>query len=105
MKRSADRRLAAVSWLQDDIADQLLDAWEVLAHHHGGRFDLRTFEEHRFNFRKLDAEPANFDLAIDPSQKFKVTVRGPSHPIAGTVKASRAIAVARERMDNKFFTR
>src|ERR1041385_5369901 len=43
----------------------------------------------RFDFAGLDSKTADFDLLIEPSEKFEIAVRPPPHPITGSI-ATRA---------------
>src|SRR6478752_1210084 len=41
----------------------------------------------RFDFAGLDPKTADFDLLIEPPEKFEIAVRPPPHPVTGSITA------------------
>src|SRR5580765_3709484 len=55
--------------------------------------------QHRFDFAGLDPKTADFDLLIEPPEKFEIAVRPPPHPVTGSI-ATRAGAFV-ERVNDE----
>src|SRR5690606_40476574 len=57
----------------------------VLTEHHGGPGHLRPAGQQRLDLAELDAEPAQLDLVVDPTQVFEFPVRPIPHDVTGPV--------------------
>jgi hypothetical protein len=84
LQRLSQRRDCEIS---DDIGDQPSVVREILAHHHDGLTDSGERGQRRLDLPQFDAEAAELDLVIAPTQKFQVTVGLVAGAIAGPVEA------------------
>ncbi|EXL31130.1 hypothetical protein PssB301D_02666 [Pseudomonas syringae pv. syringae str. B301D-R] len=71
----------------DDIRHQTFVAWFVLTHQHQGILYTVTRAELCFYFAQLDAEAANLDLFVVPSQVLKAAIGQPAAQVTGAVQA------------------
>jgi len=69
--------------LCDDVCHDA--ALAILAHHDEHLAQVGMLRQHRLDFARLDAEPANLHLLVDAAQEFDRPVRQPAHEVAGAV--------------------
>src|SRR5690242_3623799 len=55
----------------------------------------------RFDFAGLDPKTADFDLLIEPPEKFEIAIRPPTHPVTGSIATRTGTLV--ERIRNESF--
>ena len=63
---------------RNHVRDQQLIAGPILARHHRGLTDRRTFGENCFDLVQLDAEATNLDLVIPSSEELDVAIGQPA---------------------------
>ncbi len=71
---------------RDDIAHQGQPARPVLPRQHHRVADLAVQPQGRLDLPRLDTEPADLDLVVDPAQELDVARRQPAHQVAGAIK-------------------
>src|ERR1044071_1108875 len=70
---------------RDDVCDEMLFAWSILARHDSGPGDSVVLPEDDLDLTELDAETSDLDLMIDAPQEFQVPVRVPADRVTGPV--------------------
>ncbi|MNN52652.1 hypothetical protein D3C81_1673640 [compost metagenome] len=73
------------------VADQLTTR-RGFAHQHHGLGDASLGQQTRFDFLRLDAEPAQFYLLIETTEVFDHAIGGPARTVTGTVETCALLA-------------
>src|SRR5439155_23145497 len=84
-----------------DVRHQTLIAIGVFAQNHHTVTNVTVASQSLFDLFQLDAEAANLDLIVGPSQKLNISIGAIADEIAGLVELL-ALEVA-ERIGNEFF--
>ncbi len=72
--------------LPDHVRHQPLLSRLVLAHHHRAVGHARGPPQHALDLARLDAEPADLDLLVQPAQVLQRPVGQPPHPVSRAVQ-------------------
>src|ERR1044071_4238556 len=70
---------------RDDVCDEMLFAWSILARYDSGLGDSVVLPEDDLDLTELDAETSDLDLMIDASQEFQVPARVPADQVTRSV--------------------
>src|SRR5262249_27439561 len=100
--RGVDRR--AARW--NNVGNQPDIAWPILARDNDDGTNRRMFEERYLDFGRLDAEPADFDLRVEPAQELDRAVASPAGSIARPVgpRTRRSERIGNEALRGQFRT-
>src|SRR5262249_31477772 len=81
------------------VSDELALARPVLTYHHNRISDAGLRHDGGFDLARFDAHPANFDLLVDPSEIFQLSVATPASQTAGSIHtaAGSAMRIRHER--------
>ncbi|MCY1436411.1 hypothetical protein D9M71_525360 [compost metagenome] len=80
-----------VACLGREVANQLLTCNRI-AHQHYGLVDARLGTQTGFDFFRLDAQAAQFDLLVEAPQIFQHTIGTPARAVTGAVQTRTRLA-------------